>query len=236
MRMAHYYAGMALLTAPCLLLTLLTGIFRDDSQRHLLLGFTTAILCVATNTLLILFMIVSGRVLKAASRSRDLGREFLAELNEFFARRSAYPVAILSAFVATAAAVLGYGRFIGVPPAVHMLVGLTAVLLNLSSLGPGLRVLRANQALLDRATSELDRLDSLGTPVHDEGEPAWAFDASTRWCVFAVSAWAPYLYWSLVVWRGEFGRVAPLFPILTTLASALGLVQAWRTHGGARSG
>ncbi|HZO08638.1 MAG TPA: hypothetical protein VFC77_04620, partial [Myxococcota bacterium] len=107
--MAHYYAGMALLTAPCLLLTLLTGIFRDDSQRHLLLGFTTAILCVATNTLLILFMIVSGRVLKAASRSRDLGREFLAELNEFFARRSAYPVAILSAFVATAAAVLGYG-------------------------------------------------------------------------------------------------------------------------------
>src|SRR4029079_13240098 len=78
MRMAHYYAGMAFVTAPCLVLTLLTGAFRDASDRHLVLGFTTAILCVATNTLLILFMIVSGRVLRAAIRSRDLAPQFLA--------------------------------------------------------------------------------------------------------------------------------------------------------------
>jgi hypothetical protein len=235
MRMAHYYAGMALITAPCLVLTLLTGAFADGSDRHLVLGFTTAILCVATNTLLILFMIVSGRVLKAAMRSRDLGQEFLARLNEFFARRGAYPLALLSAFAATAAAVLGYGRFIGVPPAVHMLVGLTAVLMNLGALGQGWRALHANQALLDRATAELDRLDSAGAPVHDSGEPTWAFGPAKRWCLFALSAWGPYLYWTLVVWRGDFGQVAPLFPALTLLVSLLALVQAWRTRARAHT-
>ena len=231
MRMTHYYLALALLLAPCLLLTLLSGQFQDGSQRHLVLGFFTAVLSVATQTLLILFMIVSGRVLRAAMQSRELDPEFLVELNQFFARRSAYPLAILAAFAATAAAVLGYGRFIGVPPAVHMLVGLFAVLLNLFALGQGLRALRANQALLDRAARELDRLDRSGAPVRaDAGGPQWKYGASTRWLVFALSAWGPYLYWALVVWRGSFAHMTPLFLLLSAAASAFGLLQAWRTR------
>jgi hypothetical protein len=187
---------------------------------------------VATNTLLILFMIVSGRVLKAAMRSRDLGPAFLAELNEFFARRSAYPLAILAAFSATAAAVLGYGRFIGVPVAVHVLIGLAAVLLNALALRHGVTTLRANQALLDRAAAELDRLDAAGAPVDvDAAAPAWAYGRTTRWTVFALSAWAPYLYWALVVWRGEFAHVPLLLAAACASASLFGLVQALRARG-----
>ena len=39
-----------------------------------------------------------------------------------------------------------------------------------------------------------------------------------------------YLYWSLVVWRGAFGRVAPPFLVLTVVASLFGLARAWRTR------
>lgn len=231
MRMVHYYLALALLLAPCLILTLLTGALHDGSERHLLLGFFTGVLSLATHTLLILFMIVSGRVLKAAMQSRALPVAFLADLNQFFARKSAYPLAILAAFAATAAAVLGYGRFIGVPPWVHVLVGLGAVLVNLAGLQHGVRALRANQGLLDRAAAELDRLDAAGAPVRTADGPVWRYPRSTRWLVFAVSAWGPYLYWSLVVWRGAFDHVTPLFPALTLLVSAFGLAQAWRARG-----
>src|SRR4029453_18784760 len=111
MRMTHYYMALALVLAPCLLLTFATGALADGSQRHLLVGFFTAVLCVATHTLLILFILVSGRVLKAAARSRELPAEFLAELNLFFAQRKAYPLALLAAFAATPAGGLAHRPF-----------------------------------------------------------------------------------------------------------------------------
>src|SRR5262245_15225640 len=230
MRMVHYHLAMALVLAPCLVLTLLSGALQDGSERHLAVGLFTAVLCVATNTLLILFMIVSGRVLRAAMQSRSLAPGFLDELNQFFARRRAYPLAVLAACAATAAAVLGYGRFIGVPAAVHVLVGLAAVLLNALALGNGARILRANQTLLDRAAAELDRLDALGAPVRAGGGPQWAYSSRTRWLVFALSAWGPYLYWSLVVWRGAFERVSPLFLVASALVSLFGLARAARAR------
>jgi hypothetical protein len=231
MRMLHYYLALALVLAPCLVLTLLSGALHDGSELHLGLGLFTGVLCVATNTLLILFMLVTGRVLKAAMLARSLAPEFLEELNQFFARRRAYPLAVLAACVATAAAVLGYGRYIGVPATVHALAGLAAVLVNALALVHGVRALRANQALLDRAATELDRLDAAGAPVRAEaGAPPWAYSPRTRWLVFAASAWAPYLYWSLVVWRGAFERVSPLFLVLSALASVFGLAQAARAR------
>ena len=228
MRMVHYYLALGLVLVPCLVVTLASGALHDGSDRHLVLGLFTALLCLATNTLLILFMIVTGRILKAAMQARSLGAEFLGELNQFFARRQAYPAAILAAFAASAAAVLGYGRFIGVPPAVHVLVGLGALLANLAALALGVAALRRNQSLLDRAASELDRLDSADpSSAGDEDGPPWRFSPATRWLIFAASAWGPYLYWSLVVWRGDFSRVAPLLPILCLAVSVLALVLAW---------
>jgi hypothetical protein len=234
MRMVHYYLALVLPAPFLLLATLLAGLFHDGSERHVGLGLVTAILCVGVHTLLILFMIVTGRVLRAAMQSRRLPGEFLEELNEFFARKKAYPVALGAAAATAATAVLGYGRNIGVPVEVHMLCGIGIVCLNPWAMLVGVRTLRENQVLIDRAADVLDRLDA-ATPeeerVVDTG-PDWAFGPRARCLVFAVSAWLPYLYWALVVWRGEFARVAPAFLILTALASASAFLAAARVRKG----
>jgi len=232
MRMVTYYLGFAAIVAPALLATLVLGIFHDGTQRHTLAGLYTAIGCVALNTLFILFMIVTGRVLKAAMNARPLGDEFLAELNDFFARKAAYPMAILAATLAVATAVLGHGRFIGVPLGVHIVLGLVTVVVNLLGIPACARVLRENQRLLDRVAGELDRLDlSEGPPPEGTGEIDWKYGPRTRWLIFALSAWLPYLYWALVVWRGQFARVPTTFLVFTALASLAGLLAAGRASG-----
>ena len=227
MRMAHYHLALGVLLPLVLLATAVTGIWHDGtSQVHLSLGLFTSIYCVMVDTLLILFMIVTGRVLKAAMQSRPLAPEFLQELNDFFANKAAYPVAVFAAFSATAAAVLGYGKFIGVPPAVHMLVGLGAIGLNLWALSLGQRTLKANQSLVDRVAAELDRMDA-ETPPPEAPPEDWAFSSGTRYLIFAGAAWVPYLYWGLVVWRGNFTSV-PFGLLLGCAAlSALGLARYW---------
>ena len=233
MRMVHYYAGMALFLAPCLVATAVAGLVGGGTQGHLLLGLVASIACVATQTLLILFMIVTGRVLKAAIASRSLPREFLDELNLFFARRRAYPLALLGAVTAVATAVLGYGSLIGVPSLVHVTLGLGTVVLNLVLLPLGLRTLRSNQDLLDRVARELDRIDAERSARGAEPIPEvpvdWAFSRRARWFLFAVAAWLPYVYWGLVVWRGRFGEVPPGLPVLCALLSGLGIAQAFRS-------
>ena len=230
MRMSHYYLGLAFLLPIALAATAVTGLWHDGSHTHVAVGLFTAIFCVAINTLLILFMIVTGRVLKEAMKSRPLGPEFLAELNEFFANKKAYPLALLAATIAVAAAVLGYGRNIGVPITVHMLLGLAAVLVNVWALPIAWRTLRSNQALVDRVAAELDLVDAeRGTPPEaTEGEPEWTMERPARWMVFAFSAWLPYLYWALVEWRGDFGQVAPSFLAISAVLSGVGLWNAWR--------
>jgi hypothetical protein len=230
MRMAHYSLAGALLLAPALLATLVTGLAFEGDPTHLTLGLITAILCVAQQTLLILFMLVTGRVIRAAMQTRPLSPAFLQELNVFFARRRAYPLAVLSAFSAVAAAVLGYGKNIGVPPGVHVAVGTAAVLLNLFALLHGWRTLRTNQVLVDRVAAELDRLDR-ERAEHGLAPPAtpeipWAVGERARWAILAASAWGPYLYWGLVVWRGEFARVPSALLAASALVSIVALARA----------
>jgi hypothetical protein len=171
-------------------------------------------------------MILTGRVLKEAMRARPLGREFLGELNEFFARKKAYPVALLAVLVTVAAAVLGYGaRGFGLPPALHMLAGLAALVFNLWAFTHELAAMRDNQALLDRAALELDRIDreaaALGRdPDADAPEPALG---PGRWgLVVGMSAWMPYRYWALIGWKGRFGRV-PVWPFAVASAFGFGI-------------
>lgn len=212
MRMSHYFAVAAGLLVPALLATALSGVLAWPA--HLLIGLFSSILAIGTHTLLILFMIVTGRVLREAIRARDLPRGFLDELNEFFARRSAYPLAILAALSVVAAAVLGYASHgFGVSPTVHLLVGLGAIGLNLYAIGPEARALLDNQRLLDRAARELDRLDeecAARGPASPASEPT-ADPATRLWragWTLAVGSWLPYLYWALIVWRGDFARVS----------------------------
>ncbi len=230
--MIHYFSAMALLVAPALVLTAISGIWLSGTATHLSLGLFTAVFAVATHTLMIVFMIVTGRVLKVAVQSRSLAADYLEELNLFFARKSSYPAAVLAATSIVATGVLGYGqRGFGLSPMVHMLVGLAAVVLNLWALTVEYRTLAENQTLLDRTATELDRLDrEVGEPEEDPGEPM-RFSPPVRWLLASLVVWGPWLYWGLVVWRGSFDRLDPLFLWGTTFTSLFCVACAWILRG-----
>jgi len=229
MRMWHYFGAAALLLAPALLATLGTGLLHDDSERHLWTALFTATLGIAVHTLVILFMLVTGRVLREAMRARALGPEWLAELNRFFAERRAYPLSVLGAFALVAAGVLGMSaRAFGISPGWHMGVGLAAVFANLWALGEEYKALRSNQRLVDRVASELDRIDQEAAargalpPGAPPSEPAGDPGAVARFgLTLLVGSWLPYLYWALITWRGDFSRVS-IHPWIE--GSLLGLV------------
>jgi hypothetical protein len=213
MRMIHYFAAGVLCAVPALFLTAWLGI---DGRReaHVLAGLITTMLVGAVHTLVILFMLVTGRVLREGMRTRSLPPAMLAELNEFFARRRAYPLAILAALAIVVAGVLGQaGRALGLPPAVHMLAGIVAMFVNLWAFGEEARILRANQGLIDRAAVALDAIDrelaARGTPLEFEEPPLDARRVARSALVVAIAAWLPYLYWGLIVWRGRFDKVSP---------------------------
>ena len=233
MRMTHYFMALALLVAPALLATVGTGIWYEGGNLHLSVGLVAASLTVAAHTLVILFMIVTGKVMKAAMESRPLPPVFLEELNQFFAKKKAYPVAVFAAVAVTAVAVLGYAQHaFGMPGSVHMLLGMGAVLFNLWALQIEVQALRENQLLLDKTAIELDRIDRDSDVPYPEVEPQVVWHTPTQgWLIVAASAWAPYLYWVMVEWGGDFARVGATFPILTGAVSLGALVASWLTRG-----
>ncbi len=220
--MKSYFAVGAALLAPCLVAALCSGAL-GARTLHLWLGLGTATLAVAVHTLVILFMLVTGRVLREAVRSRPLGAEFLSELNVFFAQKRAYPLSILGAFSIVAAGVLGLaGRGFGISPWWHAAAGVTATALNAWALVEEWRALGENQRLLDRAAARLDRIDQeLGPLAQLPLEPPK--DWRKLGLIWGASAWLPYLYWALVNWRGDFARVS-LHPWIEL--SALGFLVA----------
>jgi hypothetical protein len=219
MRMWHYFLVGVILLVPALGWTVITGLLHDQSERHFWAGLMTGALAVGVHTLLILFVLITGRILREAMSARSLRPEFLAELNQFFAVRRAYPLAVLAAFSTVAAGVLGNtARGFGISPAWHWLAGLAAVGINLWALQEELRILRRNQELVDRVAAELDEIDRRREEPFVE-QPA---DAPTvaRWSLaVALGAWMPYLYWGLFEYRGDFSRVS-LHPWIE--ASAVG--------------
>lgn len=213
MRMVYYFAALAVLVVPGLIWTLWSGV--RHSPVHLQVGLISAICASAAHSLLIVFMIVTGRVLREATNARPLGSEYLRELNDFFAHKKIYPTALLAVLSIVVAAVLGYGhRAFGLPPSVHMLAGIVAVVVNLLTLPVEYKTLRQNQILLDRTAAALDALDLEQSAQSGEEAQAGAeavFDprGAARWgLAFGVGAWMPYLYWALIVWKGDFGRVS----------------------------
>ncbi len=237
MRMWHYFLVGALLLAPALLATLLLGVFFDGSSKHLWAGLFTACLGVGVHTLVILFMLVTGRVLREAIRSRQLEPQLLEELNQFFARKRAYPLAGIGASALVATGVLGYSaKGFGISPAWHFLVGLVAVVFNLWALQEEYRALRENQRLVDRAASELDAIDreleARGEAVPTL-EPTPLISVRNGWTL-AIGAWLPYLYQALIVWRGDFSRVS-VHPWIELCALGVGVLLLARRGTPARA-
>lgn len=225
MRMLHYFAILGALVVPGLLATMVLGL-NGRLDLHLKVGLLSAIGAVGLHTLVILFMIVTGRVLREAMRVRELPPEFLAELNEFFARKAAYPAAVFAAVAIVFAGVAGYAvPSLGLPLWVHPLVGILAVLYNLWAVLVEFAALRANRSLIDRASRLLDDIDrelaERGELPEVEDDVPDARRLARGGAIVAISAWMPWLYWGIVEWRGDFTRVS-VHPWLE--ASLLGLL------------
>jgi len=224
MRMLHYFAALGALIVPGLLATSALGL-AGRAELHLKVGLISAIATVGLHTLVILFMIVTGRVLREAMRTRDLPEEFLSALNEFFAKKAAYPAAVFASVSIVFAGVAGYAiPSLGLPLWIHPLVGALAVLFNFWAMLIEFAALRANKSLIDRAALILDEIDveleARGELPVDEN----SFDATHMLrggAILAISAWLPYLYWGLIEWRGDFSRVS-IHPWIE--ASLLGLL------------
>ena len=77
--MFHYILGGALVVVPLLLAAAVLGLF-GYPELHLRIALAAAILTVGLHSLFIMFMIVTGRILREAVKSRDLGQSFLDEL------------------------------------------------------------------------------------------------------------------------------------------------------------
>ena len=217
--MIYYFGGFAALLVSALIAAAFTGF--TGAESHLMAGLICSVAAIGTHSLLILFMIVTGKVLREAVRVRDLSPNLLQELNDFFAQHRAYPAAIFSCLLITTAAVLGYGHLsFGLHPSIHMLIACAALVYNIYALTIELRALSANQRLVDRATLELDAADARGEgPVND---PSPGVVSPMPWGpTLAIGAWLPYLYWGLFTWRGDFSKVS-LHP--WSEISALGLV------------
>lgn len=206
MRMTHYFLGFASLLVLALGFTAWTGI--TGSESHLSAGLIASVFAVGTHSLVIMFMLVTGRILREAMRVRGLSSKFLEELNAFFSDRRAYPAAGLSCAFIVTAAVLGYGNYsFKIHPSVHMLTALGALFFNFYALTLEVQVLRANQRLLDRVNAELAASDARG-----EGPlagPSPGVVSPMPWGpTLAAGAWLPYLYWGLFTWRGDFSKVS----------------------------
>lgn len=211
MRMLHYFSGLGLIVIPGLLATAGLGL-AGRLELHLKVGLISAIAAVGVHTLVILFMIVTGRVLREAMRVRELPPAFLTELNEFFAKKAAYPAAVFAAVAIVFAGVAGYAvPALGLPRWIHPVVGAAAVLYNIWAMTVELSALRANRSLIDRAAGVLDQIDTEleqrgELPEHDD-EPLDARKLARAGAILAISAWMPYAYWGVVEWRGDFTRV-----------------------------
>jgi len=224
-RMIHYFATLTGLATILLVLATWAGL--AGSPNHLYLGLSAAITAGATHSLVILFSIVAGRVLREAIRARSLGDELLNDLNQFFAKKAAYPAALIAVLFIATAAVLGFGnRAFGLPPEVHMIAGILALVVNLWAFSVEGKALLANQGILDRAAAQLDAIDQAARDAGEEDEfvePEPVNLKRVGWSL-TIGSWLPYLYQALILWKGDFGRVG-IHPWLE--GSLLGVWVLW---------
>jgi len=210
MRMIHYFGAAASVSIVALLVSAWLGI-SGQLDIHFRVALVTAIFTIGTHSLLIMFMIITGRIIREAMLSRDLPVEFLAELNDFFKHKKAYPAALLGATSVVVAGVLGTAQSaLGLPSMTHMLVGIVALCVNFFAILVETQAILANQDLVDRVAAALDKLDhepKASGELAEEAEPDPGAKARAAMAV-ALGAWVPYLYWGLVVWRGEFSKVS----------------------------
>lgn len=206
MRMSLYFLIACVACTLSLLVAAGLGL-SGHTDLHFKIALPAAILTVGAHTLLILFMLVTGRILREAIRSRDLPQDFLEDLNKFFARKSAYPAAILGCVSIAVGSIAAFGApVLGLPAETHMITGCLAVLLNLWVMPIEYRALRQTQLIVDKAATALDLIDAEitaqgGELPEEEGTTPEGLAQGAM--AVAVGAWLPYGYLVFIMGDGD---------------------------------
>lgn len=233
--MSHYFLSLAVLAVGGLLASALAGVI--GWEHHLSVALPTAIVVVGLHSLVILFVLIGGRLLREGISNCGLDPAYLQRNNAYFKNRRGLFLSLGGAFSIVAAGVLGYSeRAFSLPAEVHLLAGLAAAGLTLAAIPNEYRALRTIEALLDEARETLaaeDRrraAEGLG-PV-DEAHVPYRDSQSHIGLFLLIVPWLVYLYRALIVWRGRFERV-DIHPWLEI--SLVGLVVwflGWRKERG----
>ncbi len=227
MRMSTYFLSGSIASILALLVSAGLG-FGGALSMHFKVALPAAILTVGAHTLLILFMVVTGRILREAVRCRDLPQDFLDELNLFFSGASAYPAAIFGSLSIAGAAVLAFGApVLGLPAATHWIAACLAVLLNMWALPVEYRALRRTQLIVDKAANALDQIDAEVPSIGDElleQERTTPEGLAQGAMAVAIGAWLPYAYLIFIMGNGELSD-ASIHPFIEI--SLAGLVVWW---------
>ncbi len=211
MRMSHYYYSLLVLATGGLLATAAAGMM--GSSIHLTVALATAMVVVGLHSLVILFVLIASRLLREGHENCGLSPEYLSRSNDFFREKRGFFLALAGAFSIVTAGVLGYAeRAFGFPPEVHLLVGLSAMVITFLAVPQELKTLHRVEALLDEAKQFLDREDEKRAALGEA--PAGADHQPYKDSPKAVATFvivAPvlvYIYRGLIVWRGDFERVS----------------------------
>lgn len=231
MRMSHYYISLMVLAVGGLLTTATAGLM--GASIHLTVALGTAMVVVGMHSLVILFMLISSRLLREGHENCGLSPTYLKRSNDFFRERGGFFLALAGAFSIVTAGVLGYSeRAFELPAVVHLVVGLIAMLLTFIAIPIELKALHNAEALLDEARQILDREDEQRAargepPVGSDHQPYK--DSPKAVATFVLIApLLVYGYRGLIVWRGDFGRVG-LHPWIEISAVGLAmLIFAYR--------
>jgi len=235
MRMSHYFLSLAVLAVGGLLASALAGVL--GWEHHLSVALPTAIVVVGLHSLVILFVLIGGRLLREGISNCGLDPAYLQRNNAFFKRSKGLFLSLGGAFSIVAAGVLGYSeRAFSIPSEVHLLVGLGAALVAFLPLPHEYRALRTIEGLLDEAREALaaeDRrraAEGLG-PV-DEAHVPYRDSQSHIGLFLLIAPWLVYLYRALIVWRGRFERVDVRPWLAISLVGLVVWFLGWRKERG----
>ena len=227
MRMSHYFLSLAVLAVVGLLASALAGVAGWD--LHLWIALPTAIVVVGMHSLVILFVLIGGRLLREGIQNCGLDPGFLQRNNAYFKRLSGLFLTIGGAFSIVAAGVLGYAeRAFSLPPEVHLLAGLGAAALTFVAIPNEYAALRTVEGLLDETRETLAEEDrkraAQGLGPVDEAHVPYRDSQAHIGLFLVIAPLLVYLYRALIVWRGRFERV-DVHPWLEI--SLVGLVVWW---------
>jgi hypothetical protein len=195
------------------------GMYPALNAAHFLLALGTAVGTIFAHCLVLLYFLGTGKSLEEAVEQYKLSPELLTWAQE--SKRRVFPLLAGSALVTVVAAIMGGGADTGrVPPFLHGLVGVAALVLNVWAFHRELTVVGRNSEILEGVKKQIagqDVFDLLEEPATPQSR-----EVLGRNLIFlGLNIWIPYIYMRYIM-RMEGTPFIP-FVILSVGGSVAGV-------------